>query len=106
MGLKARSGGGGRQGYGQGNRTVRNAKETPSTREQELAAEWFCAAIHEAVLRERLEQHRAATEHQRVAKPDTIRQNRKSVRRGDGDKESFVRKADARGARPSPKKRK
>ena len=67
MRLKARSGQGGRQGYSPLNRTVRNAKETASTCEQELAAEWFLAAIHEAVLRERLERELGSTEHQGVS---------------------------------------
>ena len=42
MRFKARSGAGGRQGYGQGNRTVRNAKET--LRERVRMARAWCLA--------------------------------------------------------------
>lgn len=108
MRLKARSGQGGRQGYSPLNRTVRNAKETASTCEQELAAEWFLAAIHEAVLRERLERELGSTEHQGVSS-GRKRRGRRLARcvstGGSGGKESFTGRAAARVARPSAKKR-
>lgn len=106
MPFKARSGGGGRQGYGQANRTVRNAKETAHASEQELLAEWFLAAIHEAVLRERLERELGSTEHQGVSSGRKRRGGRLAPCVSTGGrvgKESFTAAGAARVARPDRK---
>jgi hypothetical protein len=105
MRLKARYGQGATQTLA-GNANAANAKETAQERELELAAEWFCAAMREAVLRERLERERAATEHQGVSSGRKRRGGRLArcvSRRGAGDKESFTGGGAARVARPRAK---
>lgn len=105
MRLKARSGAGGRQGYGQANRTVRNAKETAQERALWVVRQLIEAGLPPTLPDEYLAIVQLINDYQRVAKPDKVCQNRKSVRRGDGDKESFVGKVYLRVATPSAKKR-